>query len=248
MNERVIGHDSRPHHVAVGDFNQDGHLDLVVANSNTDNIGLLIGYGNGTFFEQMTYPTGTGSNPYSIVVGNFDNDAFLHIVVTNYGMNSIGVLLGDGNGSFGSPILTSLCASRPLSSAKGDFNKDNPLYIAVANYGTLTIAVLFGLNNGSFRTHAIYEMAFDSVPYSITVADLNSDNRLDIGAVNYGTSDLAVLLATANGSFTIHQYSTGRNSHPCSIAVADFNNDHYFDIAVANSGTSSVGIFLGNSS
>jgi hypothetical protein len=150
MNERVVGYDSRPHHVAAGDFNQDGHLDLVVTNSGTDNIGLLLGYGNGTFASQITYPTGSGSRPYSVVVGDFNYDTFLDIVVAYYGMNSIGVLFGNGNGSFASPRVTSLGSSRPLSLAKGDFNKDNRLDIAVANYGTLTIAILFGSNDGYF--------------------------------------------------------------------------------------------------
>ncbi len=244
--EQANGYDSRPLQVAVGDFNRDGDLDIVVANSGTDSIGIFIGYGNGTFSIQMTYLTGVGSRPYSVAVGDFNNDALLDIVVTNYGINGIGVFLGYRNGSFGSQIITSLGSSHPLSVAIGDFNNDNLLDITVANYGTFIVAVLLGSNNGSFRIDTIHSMGYDSIPYFITAADFNRDNKLDIVAVNYGTNELAILLADENGSFIIHKYSTGKGSHPCSVAIGDFNKDNVLDIAVANSDTSNIGIFLGN--
>ena len=230
----------------MGDFNDDSRLDIVVANSATDNIGLLLGYGNGTFLRQTTYDTGIRSRPYAVAVGKFNNDSQLDIVVANFGTNSIGVLFGDGQGNFASPKFTSLGSSRPLSLAVGDLNQDNKLDIAVANYGTLDIIILIGFNDGSFRIKAFYNMGYDSIPYSIVLADFNNDERLDIATVNYGTSDLAVLLANKNEVFTIRKYSTTRGSNPCSLAVRDFNDDQQMDIAVANAGTGNVGLFLGS--
>jgi len=244
--EGALNYDSRPYRVAVGDLNEDGYMDIVVANSGTDNIGIFMGYGNGTFASQTLYSTGLGSRPYSIAVEDFNNDTLLDIVVANYGINSIGVLLGYGNGNFANQIITSLGSSRPLSLATGDFNKDNLLDIAVANYGTLNIAILLGSNNGSFQIDSIYYMGYDSIPYAIAVADLNKDNKLDVAIVNYGTSELVILLNYENGSSAIQKYSTGNGSHPSSVAIGDFNNDNKLDIAVANSDTSNIGIFLGN--
>ena len=85
--------------VAVGDFNNDTRLDIVVANENdSHNVSVLLGYGNGSFQDQMTYSTGSG--PYSVAVGDFNNDTRLDIVVANYDSdNTVSVLLGYGNGS-----------------------------------------------------------------------------------------------------------------------------------------------------
>jgi hypothetical protein len=144
-----------------------------VANSGTDSIGIFLGYGNATFAYQIIYSTGLGSHPYSVAVEYFNDDTLVDIVVANYGTNSVGVFLAHGNGTFASPILTSLGSSHPLSIAVEDFNKDNHLDIAVANYGTLTVAILLGFNNGSFRINAIYDMGYDSIPYSLVIADFN---------------------------------------------------------------------------
>lgn len=243
--KQVARYDSWPHHIAAGDLNQDGYSDLVVANSHADNIGIFLNNGNGTFQPQVTSSSGYGSRPYSVAVGHLNNDVYLDLVVANFGTNSIGVLLGYGNGSFTTPIYTSLGSSCPLSLALADFNNDIALDIVVANYGTFTIVILLGASDGSFRMHGIYEMGYDSIPYSIAVADLNEDNRLDIVVVNYGTSELAVLLATTDQSFRLQKYWTDFDSHPSSVTIGHLNNDSIPDIAIAYSGTSSIAIFTG---
>ena len=241
----VKRYDSRPRHIAAGDFNHDGYLDLVVANSGIDNIGVLINDRNGTFHSQITFPTGTASRPYSLAVGHLNNDIHLDVVVANFDTNSIGVLFGDGNGTFATPLYTSLGSSRPLSLALAHFNNDSALDVVVANYATFTIAVLLGDNSGFFQLDSVYEMGYDSMPYSIAVADINQDHRLDIIAVNYGTSELAILLADGNQSFVLHKYWTDYGSHPSSFTTAHLNNDDLLDIVIAYSDTSKIGIFLG---
>lgn len=228
--------------MAVGDFNNDNYLDLVVANSGADNIGIFIGLGNRSFISQITYSTGFGSHPYSIAVGDFNSDGQLDVVTANYGTNNIGLFLGDGNESFIYQSIFSLNSSRPLFLTTADFNNDNRMDLVVANYGTSNIVLLLGLGDGVFRLSGIYDMGFDAIPYSIAVADFNKDSHLDIAIVTYGTSNLVILLADGNMNFTSSTFSTETNSYPCSIAVGDFNNDNNWDIVVANS---NVLVYLG---
>jgi hypothetical protein len=119
------GSSSSPYSIAVGDFNSDTQLDIVVANSDSDNVGIFLGYGNGCFANQTTYSTGLGSYPHSAAVGDFNSDTIPDIVVANYQMNNLGVHLGRGNGTFASIILFPMeYGSHPFSVVVVDFNSD----------------------------------------------------------------------------------------------------------------------------
>ena len=53
-----------PKSVATGDFNEDGHLDLVVANAGGDSVSLLLGTGSGSFEAQSPLPCRPGQRPW----------------------------------------------------------------------------------------------------------------------------------------------------------------------------------------
>jgi hypothetical protein len=59
-----------PSVVAVGDFNGDGHMDVVTGNDDTANtVSVLLGSGNGTFATHVDYPVGSAAT--GIAVGDF---------------------------------------------------------------------------------------------------------------------------------------------------------------------------------
>ncbi|CAF4628800.1 unnamed protein product [Rotaria sp. Silwood2] len=128
--------DASPCSVAVGDFNNDAILDIVVMNLGSDNVGIFLGWGNGSFSNQTTFTTGLNSQPNAVAVGDFNNDTFLDIIVANYGTNNIGVLLGHGNSSFASIKFFSISyGSLPFSILVGDLDNDGKLDFVVANEG-----------------------------------------------------------------------------------------------------------------
>jgi hypothetical protein len=237
---------SQPRSVIIGDVNNDNQMDIIVANSGTNTIGIFISKSDGIFENQQTYTTGTNSRPYSIVTSDFNNDNYLDIAVANYGTNNIGIFIGNGNGLFNDQNLFSLGSSRPLFITVSDFNKDNRTDIIVTNYGTNSIGILLGYGNGSFQDQTTYSTGYDSIPYSLVVADFNEDNRMDIAVANYGTNNIGIFLGYDNGTFSSQNtYTTLPKSNPYSIAIGDFNNDNHLDIVVSNSGTGNIGIFLG---
>ncbi|CAF3740085.1 unnamed protein product [Rotaria sp. Silwood1] len=91
-----------PSSMAVGDFNNDSRLDVVLTYYLSENIGILLGYGNGSFTNETTYSTDHGSYPYYVAVADFNNDNMLDIIIANQGSNNVGIFLGYGNGEFAS--------------------------------------------------------------------------------------------------------------------------------------------------
>jgi hypothetical protein len=120
--QRTIAYDSRPHYVDVVDINNDIHLDIIVANTGADSVGIFFGNGHGLFQDQIMYSAGDRSTPVSVAHGYFNNDTRADLIVAFYGINCIGVLIANDNGSFRSPIIISLRASRPITLAVADFN------------------------------------------------------------------------------------------------------------------------------
>ena len=190
-----IGSGSLPAFVAVGHFNNDNLPDIVISNSGTNTIGILLGYGNRTFSNVITSSTGTDSSPVSLAVGQFNNDAIADIVVTNSESNDIVVLIGYGNGSFFISNTYSMGKdSEPVSIAVGDFNRDQQLDIAVANFGVSNVCVLFGCGNGTFTNQTCYSLGYDSGPNWVVSEDLNNDGWEDIAVATYGIDNIKVLL------------------------------------------------------
>jgi FG-GAP-like repeat len=100
-----------PREIAAGDFNRDGHPDLVTANEGGDDIStfadestsVLLNVGNGTFSSISTLPSETIPryfNEFAVAVGDVDGDGALDIVVAHPQGQNVGVYYGNGMGAF----------------------------------------------------------------------------------------------------------------------------------------------------
>ncbi|CAF4189382.1 unnamed protein product [Rotaria sp. Silwood2] len=233
-----------PESVAVGDFNNDTRLDIVVANTNEKSVTVYLGYPNEGFVRQMRLITGNGSQPKSFAIGDFNNDGHIDVVVANSGTNNVGIFLKYENGSFSSQIVYSTDSS-PWSVAVGDFNNDAMLDIVVANHDNDSVGVFLGWGNGSFSSQKMFTTGFKSQPNAVAVGDLNNDTLLDIMVANYGTNNVGVLLGYGNGSFAgVKIFPIGCGSLPFLVSIGDFNNDGKLDFAVANGGADNLKVFL----
>ena len=134
----------------AGDFNKDGYLDLATANYGTSSVGVLTGYGNGSFGNLQTYTTGIRfQSSIYVNLGDFNNDNQLDIIVwTMTLLTNVGVLFGYSDGTFASiSIIPIGPGSICISIAVGDFNNDHRLDFAVSDFGLNNVGVF--LANGS---------------------------------------------------------------------------------------------------
>ncbi|CAF1488615.1 unnamed protein product, partial [Rotaria sordida] len=132
-----------PSSVAIGDFNNDIRLDIVVGNLNGHNVMVYLGYPKEGFLNQMRLITGNGSRPRSFAFGDFNNDGQTDIAVANSGTNNTGIFLRYGNGAFANQMAYSTDSS-PWGVAVGDFNNDTILDIVTVNHGNDTVGIFLG--------------------------------------------------------------------------------------------------------
>jgi hypothetical protein len=238
---------SEPRGVAVVDVNSDSKLDIIVANSGSDTVGVLLNTGNGTFAEQTNYSTGSGNcRPQDVAVVDVNNDSKPDIIVTNANSNNVGIFLNTGNGTFTPQTNYSTGSnSYPFGVAVVDVNSDSIPDIIVANSVSNNVGIFLNTGNGTFTPQTTYSTGNTSYPWSVAVVDVNNDSKPDIIVANYNRGNVGVLLNAGNGTFTAQiTYSTGSNSNPQFVAVVDVNSDSKPDIIVTNLNGPSVGVLL----
>jgi hypothetical protein len=242
---------AEPYSVATADFNGDGFLDLAVAASNCSptcgpgSISIILGNGDGSFQPPVSYSTGTNSDPYSLLVADFNGDNIPDIAVANYATNTVSVMLGVGDGTFGAPIDTPV-GREPASLASADFNGDGKMDLAVANFHDNTVTILLGNGNGTFQPAKTYTVG--NGPVSVAVGKFNSrSNNWDLVVINETDNDAGILLGNGNGTFQPQVvYPTGAGGNPLAVVVQDFNGDNIPDLAVADFHSEQVSVLLGN--
>src|SRR5262249_9114906 len=140
-----------PHSLAIGDLNQDGVLDLAVANIAASSVSVLLGHGDGTFEPKTDFASGRW--PASVAIGDLNQDGRPDLALADYGVSTVSVLLGVGDGSFSTksdfgastpvPEPHPGCpGTGPWSVALGDFNDDARPDVAVSNYCSGTVSLL----------------------------------------------------------------------------------------------------------
>ena len=136
------GGDPQPVYVCSADLNHDGVLDLVVANSLSNNITILLGVtGVGGWSVQSQSALAAGNHPTSLSVRDFNYDGIPDIAVVNRDDNNIQVYFGVGNGTFDSQGVFSV-GSSPRDIAGSNFNGDRSTDLAVVNFNDNNVSVL----------------------------------------------------------------------------------------------------------
>ncbi len=179
--------------IAAEDLNHDGKKDLVIANSSTGSISVLIGRGDGTFEPPFRYDA--AGFPSSIAIADFNGDGASDLAVSgggllfSFGTNDVTVLLGRGDGTFlpGSQLHVGRFAA---SVSVGDFNSDGrPDLIVVDSEGKFLsafgeIALFLGKGDGTFGPRLRF--AADPMADFVATAEFNGDGSPDVAIANFG--------------------------------------------------------------
>jgi hypothetical protein len=216
--------------VAVADVNGDGNPDLLIGNCGPSpasscpgtggSVAVLLGNGDGTFKPAVTYDPGSSTSVLSIAVADVNGDGKPDLLIANCNgdllTGAVGVLLGNGDGTFRPAVTYDPGARCSYSIAVADVNGDGKPDLVVANSDNSVsgsnelVGVLIGNGDGTFRPAVTYGSGGDFAD-SIAVADVNGDHKPDLLVANAcadvqcsgngGNGVVGVLLGNGDGTF-----------------------------------------------
>jgi len=240
-----------PWSVMVADLNGDGKLDVVVVDGGScppqgciNHVHVLLGRGDGTFRTSHAYAT--GYQTHQVVAADVNGDGKPDLLVANQcqepactSHGELGVLLGNGDGTFAGVKTFDSGSSITVALAVSDLNHDGALDVALVNE-LGGVGVLLGNGNGTFQGAVIFNSG-SVLSDAIAVADVDGDGTPDlitlVGCVsisNCNVGGVGVLLGNGNGTFQPATFYTTNAAGPSSVAVGDVNGDGKPDLMVSH--------------
>lgn len=245
-----------PMWVTPADLNNDGHIDLVVAN-----------YSNGTWtgMESFVYYGGLSkdyikkegewafypfkkrillesSDAQKAAVGDFNNDGYKDIVIafsagfweyrdkSKVGTSPSRIYWGNAD-DYSSNNFSEVATSGATDVVTADFNNDGWLDLAFSNSEGGFSFVYFGSKEGFTEENLIQLPTINA--QAVEAADINNDGLIDLIFAN-SDGDESYAYLNANGKFDSNNKVTFESYAAKDIVTADFNKDGYTDVFITN--------------
>jgi len=189
---------------AVGDFNGDGHLDLVIPSGY---LYVFLGNGDGTFQKVNTLPQQYAA--LSAAAADVNGDGKLDVIT-----NGFEVFLGSGDGGF-TDIGGYQLIGNSANVMIGDFNGDGKLDAVVVNLRPNSLQLSLGNGDGTFQSPIVFAV---NAPTSLSMGDFNGDGRLDL----VGNSlFLQISVSLTPGSLDFGNQNVGTKSQPQTVKLTN---------------------------
>jgi FG-GAP-like repeat len=249
MTSNSTGANTLPDWTVIGDVNGDGIPDLVTSTFQTDSVSVQLGNGDGTFGAANVILISAGFGPAETHLVSLRNNGVLDLIVGSFNTNQIAVLLGSGNGNFGTPTFYTSGTAKSWTSSFtwGDFNHDGNVDVAVANTIDNTVTIFLGNGSGTLAASGSPIDVGDN-PEAIRAGDFTGSGFTDLVTANYKDGTVTTLLNDKNGLFTASTISVGSgvNSGPQALAIAGTGSS--LRLAVANYKDNTVSVMTSNGS
>ena len=213
-------------------------------------------------FAQVTFTAKTdfamptsGSGAMFLTSADINNDGKPDLITGNQNQNGFTVffnttVLNSSTPSFSTGV-DFLSGTSCHSVAAGDINGDGMIDIVAVNTTSSTASVFFNTTSPGAVTptfSAKTDFTTGANPYSVKLADVNGDGKLDIICANQVSNTFGVFINnTVTGTATpvfsaMVSFATGAGA--THLAVADLNGDGKIDVVVPNFTDATVSVFF----
>ena len=239
--QSVIG--DGPINLIATDLDNDGTIDLLVANTIDNNLGVLKGTGDGRFELLAPLDIGAESKPLALVLEDFDLDGRVDIAVANRESASLSILWNQGGLAFEPQVVALSSAadaslSYPLGLAGVDIDGNGTRDLVVLDRDNSRLVFLENLGGRAFRQRS-NDVVIDRGSTTLVAADFDADGRVDLAT---GSADTNQVLMHLNfGGWQVSSRTpvpTGRG--PSAAVAGDFDGDGRLDLVTANLNDSSI--------
>src|SRR6266478_3355475 len=202
-----------PDDLALGDFDQDGNLDVAIANHGVQKATVLLGDGKGGFVLASGSPFSVASNPHphGIAAADFNGDGKLDLAIDSWDENKVLVLFANGDGTFRSPGVKFNVGAAPYQRLRAaDLNGDGHPDIVTSNWRGRSLSILLGDGKGNFSLSGGRNIEVPASPFGLAIGDFNGDHHPDIAVAHYSgqatdpsQNGLSVLYGNGKGAFSL---------------------------------------------
>lgn len=239
LTELAVG--TGPADMLMVDLDQDGAMDLAIADSALGQLRLFLNDGTGQYLDPVIYP-GAAS-----VYGDWDEPVALaagaiygkgpDLIVGDPVARTISILQNDGTGFFDLNREDIFIGHQVADVLTADLDADGDVDIAVANRDAASITVLFNNGEGSFSARITRDV--EAGPRALLATHLDPDEHADLVVANSTSGTISVLFGNRNGGFETRQdFVVGTD--PAALVGVDYDADGDNDVLVGNGGSRDV--------
>ncbi len=224
--------------ITTADLNNDGNLDLITANLESNDVSAMLGKGDGAF--QFHIPTHVAAAPKALVAADFDGDGIPDLAVIHANPAVLSVLRGKGDGTF-QELFRNELRKTPTSIITADFNRDGRPDIAISLVMD-RILIYAGDGHGTFFLAQEFDPG--DTPTSITALDVNHDGILDLAVANNGDvgHNFAVFHGKGDATFVpAENYRT--KLLPLIVGSGVFRGNGLADLVIGYGSRSTLALF-----
>jgi len=205
------------------DFDRDGNVDIVVANTRGSSISILLGQGDGTFSPDQRIAV--GGEPRGVTVLDADGDGDIDIAASTFIDGRVVILENDGRGRFfqGSSFGT---GGGERSIASADMNDDGLLDLVVGTQTTEEVHIYTNRGDGTFDRTGVAPSG--GATWMLVLGDVDGDRREDVAIVNGRSNSAAIVLGDGRGGFGSSTLFTP-DPFPLATDLADLDGDGDLD-------------------
>ena len=205
------------------DFDHDGYVDVVVANTQDDSVSVFLGNGDGTFGRASIFTV--GREPRGVTVLDADGDGDIDIAATSFFDGTVTILTNNGTGGF---VSTSIFGTQrgERAIAAGDMNDDGILDLVVGALSANEIDVYTGNGDGSFDLAATRSSGGEV--WMLVLGDVDGNGTEDVAVVNGDSNNAAILAGDGAGGLSAAQI-IATDPFPLATDLADLDGDGDLD-------------------